>query len=44
MRLGTYVAIFFALGLEDQLADLATKEREYEELQVDSNRQRARRR
>ncbi len=37
-----YVGILWALGIADQLDDLATVEREYEELAVKSTRKRAR--
>ena len=36
--------VLFTLEIEDPLADLATQELEYEELQWSSNRERARRR
>lgn len=40
---GVYVRIFCALGIEEQLVDLATEEREYEELQGEAIGKRVRR-
>lgn len=42
-RLEKFIAVFFALGIEDQLAELATLGRECEDLQGEGNPKRARR-